>query len=355
MNTVIIRADASSTVGAGHQMRCLALAQAIGELGGRAVFAAAHSLDLVERRLAEEGIRRIVIQAPPGSIADATAIAAIANELEAEWIVADGYCFDAAFQRHIKTAGLNLLSIDDVASCEHYYSDIIVNPNISAHGLDYSAREPETKLCLGTRYALLRQDFLRTSRDEQPGPADARHILVTLGGGETSAAIETVVEALLQSAIPEMRVVILLNAAHPLLPSLRQQTETLPGAFEFVTDSTRIADHMRWAHMAISAAGGTSWELAYFGVPTLLVVVAENQQPSAEELAARKAVVNLGWGNELTVPDTVHALTALCRDLSRRELMAEELRRLIDGRGARRVAAQLLNTDLQKTGLQETA
>ena len=349
MDTVIIRADASPDIGAGHQMRCLALAQAIGELGGRAVFAAAQTLPLVEQRLTAEGIAVIHIQAAPGSLADAVETAAIANDFKAEWIVADGYCFDTEFQARVKAAGLCLLIIDDVAGCLHYHGDVIVNQNVSAGAMDYGAREPFTELRLGTQYALLRRDFLHPPRMDQRCPAQASNILVTLGGGEISAAMETVVEALLQCAIADLRAIILLSAGHASLPSMREKAKTRPGAVEFVTDTTRIAEHMRWAHMALSAGGGTSWELAYFGIPTLLVVVAENQRPSAEELAATQAIVNMGWANKLTVPATVRALEDLCFDAPRRQRMSEKLRGLVDGNGARRVAARVLGTELQET------
>jgi UDP-2,4-diacetamido-2,4,6-trideoxy-beta-L-altropyranose hydrolase len=349
VDTVIIRADASPDIGAGHQMRCLALAQAIGKLGGRAVFAAAQTLPLVEQRVVGEGISFIHIKAAPGSVADAVETAAIANNFEAGWIVADGYCFDAEFQGRIKAAGLHLLIIDDVSGCRHYHGDVIVNQNVSAGSLDYAAREPYTDLCLGTHYALLRHDFLQPPRTVRPCPPHANKVLVTLGGGETSTAMETVVEALLQCAIADLRAVILLDAAHPALSTMQEKAEAFPGAIDFVTDSTRIAEHMRWAHMAVSAGGGTTWELAYFGVPMLLVVVAENQRPSTEELADRQAVVNLGHADELSVPITAKALESLCHDASRRQRMSEKLRGLVDGNGARRVAALVLRTELQET------
>mgnify|MGYP001483352925 CR=1 FL=1 len=191
MNSVVIRADASPTIGAGHQMRCLALAQAIGEIGGQAIFSMVESLPLVEKRLQDEAIQMMKITAKPGSAADAAATIAIANNYEAKWIVADGYYFGVPFQQRVKSSGHNLLSIDDDASSRHYCSDIIVNQNISAPALDYSARETYTEMLLGTRYALLRRDFLHPPRSTCSSPPTATNILVTLGGGDAMGAIET--------------------------------------------------------------------------------------------------------------------------------------------------------------------
>ena len=359
MNSVVIRADASPTIGAGHQMRCLALAQAISEIGGQAIFSMAGSLPLVEKRLQDEAIQMMKITAKPGSAADAEATIAIANNYEAKWIVADGYYFGGPFQQRVKASGHNLLSIDDDASSRHYSSDIIVNQNISAPALDYSARETYTEMLLGTRYALLRRDFLHPPRSTCSSPPTATNILVTLGGGDAMGAIETVVDAILRSSLDDLHAIILLSASHPGLPTMLEKIVASPVTINFVEDTTRVADHMRWAHIAISAGGGTSWELSYFGIPTLLIVAAENQRSSVDELVARGAVAYLGSIEDITVASVLQELEKLCHDLPRRQHMARTLYDLVDGLGAHRVAVRLLGmrkdvADFPNSKLKET-
>ncbi len=354
MESVVIRADASLDQGAGHQMRCLALAQALQELGRLPVYAAAQSLPIVEERLAAEGIAKVRISAQPGSRDDAEEIAAVARKCQATWVVADGYAFDGGFQQAIKAADLGLMMIDDVASCRHFHADFVVNQNVSAGQLDYGGRDSHTKLLLGTRYALLRRDFVRYRQEANAVPASAKNFLVTLGGGKP-AAIETVVAALLESNIKGLRGRVLLSASHPLLPSLEERASVLPGSIELITDSTEIAEHMHWAHVAISAGGGTTWELAYFGLPMLLVIAADNQRPSVQRMAAIGAAENLGETSELSVKAAKAALRRIARDAGVRQELSDAARALVDGRGALRVAAQIVGVEQENAKWRETA
>ena len=55
MDRLIIRADGSSTIGAGHIMRCLALAQAWRSYGGKATFLSYCTSDALCGRIMEGG------------------------------------------------------------------------------------------------------------------------------------------------------------------------------------------------------------------------------------------------------------------------------------------------------------
>ena len=55
MNHLIIRADASSQIGTGHIMRCIALAQAWRDWGGEVDFVTNCQSDVLRDRLTSEG------------------------------------------------------------------------------------------------------------------------------------------------------------------------------------------------------------------------------------------------------------------------------------------------------------
>ena len=117
--TLLIRADASVSIGTGHVMRCLALAQAWQDRGGHAVFALASGTPSIEQRLAEEGVRVERIDAAIGSELDAKNTILCGKRFGAQWIVLDGYTFTADYQEKIKTSGAKLLFIDDNL-CYHF-------------------------------------------------------------------------------------------------------------------------------------------------------------------------------------------------------------------------------------------
>ena len=93
---LVIRAHGGPVAGAGHVMRCLALAEAWHERGGRVSFAAGADLGPLEERLASTG-ELVRIAAEAGSAADIEATRDLALRAEAAAIAVDGYVFDEAF------------------------------------------------------------------------------------------------------------------------------------------------------------------------------------------------------------------------------------------------------------------
>lgn len=156
---LLIRTDATTQIGTGHVMRCLALAQAWQDAGGTTYFAAAKITASLEARLADEGMALHLIPAPSGSVDDGAQLIRLAHRVKARWIVVDGYHFGAEYQQAIKKSGLRLLAIDDYGHSSHYYADLVLNQNTSADESLYVNREPGTELLLGTRYTLLRREF----------------------------------------------------------------------------------------------------------------------------------------------------------------------------------------------------
>src|SRR5579864_4604657 len=193
IGTLLIRADASTVIGTGHVMRCLALAQAWQDAGGQALFAMAQSTESVRAHLAHErcGVVDSVFVA-----GDLQQTINIARERKCEWVVVDGYQFDADYQRGLKTADLRVLFLDDYGHSRHYAADLVLNQNISAAPAPYSNRERETRLLLGTRYATLRREFNPWSNWERKLSVDCRRLLVMMGGSDQANVTAIVIEGL---------------------------------------------------------------------------------------------------------------------------------------------------------------
>jgi spore coat polysaccharide biosynthesis predicted glycosyltransferase SpsG len=138
-------------------MRCLALAQAAKKLGKKVIFASAPCMEAIENRLKGESFEVIHQTHEPGSVEDAEWTARLAKAKGAEWIAVDGYHFKDDYQKALKDNGLKVLFIDDYGHCNHYCADYVLNQNIYASESIYPSREPQTKLLLGLRHALLRR------------------------------------------------------------------------------------------------------------------------------------------------------------------------------------------------------
>ena len=91
----------------------------------------------------------------------------------------------------------------------------------------------------------------------------------------------------------------------------------------------------------IAAAGSTSWELLYMGLPFITGILAENQAGIAARLGAEGLAVNVGWYKDCPPERLAAQITSLISDHALRERMSLTGRKTIDGKGAERVLEAL--------------
>lgn len=318
-------------------MRCLALAQAWQDDGGHAVFVMAMESPVLEDRLKSEGMEVVHLSARPGSDGDAVQTADLARQMAAHWVVVDGYHFPTDYQRIIKDIGLCLLFIDDIGHAEHYYADIILNQNLHAHRELYPKREPYTQLLLGTHYVLLRREFLKWEEWKREIPDVARKVLVTLGGGDPDNVTLKVIRALQQVEVDGLEAVVVVGADNPHLEELSSAVHGSRLPIRLESNAKRMPDLITWAEAAVSSGGTTSWELAFMGLPSLILILADNQRPIAEQLNAERISMNLGYHDNLSPGEIAQAIMQLVVSARVRTEMARRGPEFVDGQGPVRV------------------
>jgi UDP-2,4-diacetamido-2,4,6-trideoxy-beta-L-altropyranose hydrolase len=353
-NNLLIRVDASTNLGTGHVMRCLALAQAWQDTGGSVHFAAATMPDGLATRLIVEGMTFHSLNVLPGSRDDAMQTTMLAHDLGTVWVVEDGYHFDADYQRTIKDTGLRLLAIDDYGHAGHYVADLVLNQNIYADASLYPSRAPETRLLLGTQYVLLRREFVHWRGWQREIPDVARKVLVTMGGSDPDNVTLKVIEALAQVQVDGLEVIVVVGAGNPHRPLLQSAIEQIRHSIRVEQNATDMAQLMVWTDIAISAAGSVCWELCFLGVPSLLLMLAENQRPVADGLANAGAMINLGWHVAAQPSAITAALQELLPDARKRHQFSKRGRQLVVGNGVESVLRHLQGEQVTLRTVQAT-
>lgn len=338
---LVIRADADQRMGTGHVMRCLALAQACQDRGGRPIFVMAGGAPALKTRLTAEGMEVVHLASSPGTAADAGEVAQLALAAPAAWVVVDGYHFAAAYQRQLKEAGLRLLAIDDYGHAGQYYADIIVNQNVAAGEELYPRRSSGTRLLLGPAYALLRREFRQWRDWPRQIPQVAGKVLVTLGGSDPANATLKVIQALLKVELEGLEAMVVIGGANPHRQELKTWARDAAPVIRLESNVEDMPRWLAWADAAIAAAGSTAWELAFMGLPSLLLVLAENQRPNGEHLQVMGVARHLGRQQDVGSDAIAGALTQLLLSAETRAQMARRGRELVDGEGARRVLRHL--------------
>lgn len=338
---LLVRADADARIGVGHVMRCLALAEEWHRQGGEVAFLSCRADAKLRRKYQASGATASEIRAPHPASADLVdTIAAIRRSRavhgQVPWVALDGYHFDTVYHRALRAAGCRLLVLDDCAHLPYYDADIILNHGVHAREFQYPCA-PDTLLLLASRFALLRREFQLQVRHPKPPAPAAQKILVTLGGSDPVNASAKVMQALARIEAADLTARILIGPANPHGKSLRKVAAASPYPMTLEASPRKLAPLMRWADLAVTAAGGTCWELAAMGVPMITLVVADNQRPIASALAAKGAAMNLGWHEEASIERIGEAVAELKNDPQRRTQMSANGRALVDGRGVGRV------------------
>lgn len=340
VESLVIRADASTQIGTGHLMRCLALAQAWKDAGHKVIFITACQNENLLQRLKEEGFD---IHLPAILYPDAGDWEYTKNILAAypsAWVVLDGYHFDEVYQQQVKELGHRLLVIDDMAHLKHYYADIVLNQNLHAEQLQYSC-EPYTRLLLGTRYVLLRREFLAWKDWKREVPEVARRVLVTLGGGDPENYTLKVIQALQKVGVTDLEATVVIGASNPYADVLEAAASQSYVPIQLVHDAQNMPELMAWADVVVSSAGSTVWELLFLGTPTLALILADNQCYIAEQVVELGVGQSLGWARNISAKSLAKAINLLLKDFNLRAKISKDAGRVVDGQGTQRTLSYM--------------
>jgi UDP-2,4-diacetamido-2,4,6-trideoxy-beta-L-altropyranose hydrolase len=341
-----IRADADGKIGTGHIMRCIALAQAWQDQGGEATFVSHCDNEALKERIQIEGFRFIALDnVCPDSSDLKNTLSILENKScdQKKWLVLDGYHFTPDYQKAIRDAGIHLLVIDDMNHLPHYHADILLNQNIHAPDLKYKCNA-DTTFLLGTRYVLLRREFLKYQDFKRQIPDWAKNILVTLGGADPQNVTLKVIEALKLLNEPDIAVRIIIGPANSHQKTLRKALAPVNFEAELLINPPNMPELMAWADMAVSAGGSTCWELAFMGVPSIVLILADNQAAVAKYMMNIKAVLNLGIIAECSKEHISDACKTLIGGSIIRTSLSQQSTTLINGLGSHYVIKSI-NSD----------
>lgn len=366
---VVFRCDASLAIGSGHVMRCLTLADALQNRGGHCHFICReHPGNLVEYiKSRGHEVHSLPVVKPEGDPLgreshagkelahaswlggsqglDADECKPIIRNLQPGWLVVDHYALDSAWENAFQSLHCKVLVIDDLADRMHS-CDIVIDQNLGRQGQDYAHLVPgHCRLLTGPQYALLRPEFahFREYSLKRRSSLGLSHILISMGGVDANNATGAALEALKSCHLPPgCRVTVVMGATAPWLAKVREQVEQLPFLTEVVVNVSDMAQRMADSDLAIGAAGSTSWERCCLGVPTLMVVLARNQEFIAQSLHNEGAAINLGdMIKESWLASLKEAVNDLAFNPERLAKMSRQAARVVDGLGVERVVSAL--------------
>ena len=360
---VVIRACASQQIGSGHVVRCLALAEALRQHDASVEFICRDHPGNLIAQIKQKGFS--VITLPRRSRQDVDnasagyqrwlgvsqqedakdTIQAIAKQ-PVNWLIADHYALDQDWENLLRPCVDKIMVIDDLANRRHH-CEILLDQTYGREDADYHPLVPgSTRLLLGSNNALLRAEFSRARpmamkrREQYHG---IRRVLVSLGSIDELNITPSVLQAL---ALVEWQftpvVDIVLTSAAPHLSELKKMFEDFPLEVNLHIDIDDMAKRMLQADLAIGAGGTTSWERCSLALPSILIVLAENQMVIGRNLERAGAIISLQV-NDTTVANIKNSVEKLAGDEIAYRDMSLSASAICDGAGATRVARELVN------------
>lgn len=359
---IAFRVDASIQIGTGHVMRCLTLADVVRERGADCCFVCrAHKGNLINF-IEERGYKVVELPLPEVSVAalENSPEPAHAQWLGVNWqtdalqtmdaiepahldlLMVDHYALDARWEQKMRPLSARTMVIDDLADRVHD-CDLLLDQNLGRSEQDYASICPaRCKRMIGPRFALLRPEFpdIRGYSLARTEGNELKQLLVTMGGVDKLDATTRVLEALRSCALPQdLKIIVVMGPHAPWVENVRSQAKLMPWSTEVLAGTSDMARLMADSDLAVGAAGSTSWERCCLGLPSVQVVLADNQREIARALEHAGAAVTVDLDSLPTGLVRVFESGQLTGD--NLAVMSQVASSITDGTGATLVADEL--------------
>jgi len=355
---IVFRVDSSSEIGVGHVVRCLTLADELlirkvkitficrdlpGHIGDLIhkkgyVLKLMPCLNLKNNRQSNSWLK------VPWSIDVADTVNMIESKIDL--LVVDHYGIDAKWHQRISPYTNKIMVIDDLAN-RKLHCDILLDQTFGREKTDFIKYvNAKTLMLLGTKYALLRPQFAKRREDANTKRKlymGIKHVLISFGGADFNNNSEHVLRLLSSIEFTNKPTVdIVLGSGSLNKCEIEKAIKKQKLEINVLMNVDDMAELMFKADVAIGAGGTTSWERCTLGLPTILLIDADNQLLIAENLDTAGAVyaVNKSSGYGESIKQKIEILD---REFSAHHLMSQSAAKICDGLGVKRVAEKLFS------------
>lgn len=358
---VVIRADASVDIGSGHIMRCLTLARGLAGSGAEVSFISRELPGSICGLIEAKGFKVYRLPEPQGEfkasgtglyerwlgaskLQDAKETAEILARLQKpDWLIIDHYSIDSGWENLVRPLIKRIMVIDDLADRGHD-CDILLDQNLfdKPQGRYDGLVSEGCRLLLGTRFMLLRPEFIEARKKTRTRTGQIERVLVFFGGSDQTNETAKTLRALNDPVFKDIKIDVVIGGSN----ARRFEIEALCSLManvSFYCQTEAMSDLMSKADLAIGACGTTAWERCSLGLPAIVIVTAENQAEIAANLERIGAIVSLGRSENVMEGDISKKLLELMRSPKAVERLSLSAGQITDGRGVDAVVKAMID------------
>jgi len=264
-------------------------------------------------------------------------------------VLIDSYNVSSEYISSLNRPAFTVACYDDNALYK-YNCDMLINGNLHASGLEFKFGNKKPITLLGGEYTPLRREFYK--QHEPPKiRKEANRVLICLGGADIRSFTPTVVAAICE--IPNIELTIVLGAmttCDAAVKTAAAQAAIPNKNIKIIKAPPSIAEVVRSCDIAITSAGSMVYELAALGIPSIIIVQADNQKQIANHLDKNGLMRYIGDWNKTDSKQIRHETENLLGDAQRRKRESKALKQAVSRNGAENVAKKLLETIVRKKG-----
>lgn len=352
---IALRVDASSQIGTGHFMRCLALADELSKQDVHIRFLSRNLPAYLTDMLSERGLELVSIETFDeskyneketsnlvhaswlGTTQFQDAKAAIKGLSDKNWdcLIVDHYALDICWENQLRSSTKKIMVIDDLGDRQHD-CDILLDQNyyVDMQTRYYDKVPAHCKLLLGPGYALLREEFRIFREQAKIRNGKVKKILVFFGGMDPDNFTMLAIKAL--SLInTKLDVDVVIGAKHPFEEEIKKNC--INNGFVCHVQTPDMAKLMVQADLAIGAGGTSIWERCCLGLPAISLCVAENQRIQITDAAELGVLLAPVFSQHLINILQIH-ITSLLDNPALLKLISKASMKVVDANGTLKIS-----------------
>lgn len=338
MINVGFRVDASQSIGGGHVVRSLALADEFAKRGAFCTFLTRteSSRTIPWMRETKHDVIEIDLNHRNENLA---------GDLHREFfdvIVLDGYQFSEDHDRIARNVSDMVVVIDDSPK-RIYDADIIIDPTYGREKTDYARLAPKAEVICGSEYALIRGVFAKlrhtvpTRRRFIDG--NVNRILISFGASDSDDYTALATSAVLKMS--RVGVDVIVGGGYPGRGKLSSLEREYPDRLRVWQNKSDVESVFIECDLAVGGAGVQTWERCSMGLPSIFVEMADNQKNNSQALTNNRAGVMVTSNRRHFTDELECALEVFLKDGEKVKAYSKNSYDLCDGLGAVRTVDEI--------------
>lgn len=281
MQNILFRADSSSTIGTGHIMRDLVLAQQFKD--ANIIFATQNLPGNINHTIEEKSYNIKLLDSN-----DIEEVIELIKKHAINMIVIDHYGIDDTYEKALKEkTGIKIFVLDD--TYEKHHCDILLNHNVYGNAERYRGLVPEhCELRCGAKHTLLRDEFVTQKIKRFPAYGHQKKVLIAMGGADHLNINIEILKVL--ASFTHVHAHVVTTSANAHLHELEKYVRNQPNITLHI-NTHQMAVLMHGVDLAIVSASVTLNEILFMEIPFIAIKTAENQKEMYQYLAKNDYLV----------------------------------------------------------------